>query len=90
MTDPNVTAALAMIGVDPAKWWESLTLRGLLVMLAARGLEMAGVELGHDQLASLVGDLLTLVGAAMTWYGRVRSVRPIDTRTVLPGVKLPE
>ncbi len=80
--DPALDPAL-----DPAPkpWWQSRAIIGALVIVAAQGLRLTGWEIDTEALTDALLNALTLVGAALAWWGRVQATRPISRR-VAPGL----
>lgn len=50
----------------------SLTLKGLLVLVIGRVLEVGGVAIANDQVTDFVAVLLQVFGALGVYIGRVR------------------
>lgn len=50
----------------------SLTFVGILVMLLTKLLEVAGVEIGTDELTMTITTLVTIGGGLLALYGRWR------------------
>lgn len=66
---------------EPEKpWWQSRTLIGLAVVLAAQVAKLAGFEIDSQALTDAIVTGATLIGAALAWWGRVRATRPITRR----------
>jgi hypothetical protein len=56
--------------------------------MAASIAAIAGYALDVEGTTDLALGLATLIGGALAWWGRVKAVRPISTRKVLPGVTM--
>lgn len=69
----------------PKPWWHSRAIIGALVVVATQGLRFTGWEIDTEALTDALISALTLVGAALAWWGRVQATRPISRR-VAPGV----
>jgi hypothetical protein len=72
----------------PKPWWQSRGIIGSLVTVAASLAALAGYALDVEGTTELALGLATLIGGALAWWGRVKAVRPISTRKVLPGVTM--
>ncbi|MFN7011130.1 MAG: hypothetical protein ACK4PN_13955 [Allorhizobium sp.] len=67
--------------LDAKPWYQSKTVWGALIAIAAPLLKQAGVELGLAEQANLADALTTIVGAlggVLAIYGRVTAKGPID------------
>lgn len=73
--------------LEPAAkpWWQSRAIIGALVIVAAQGLRLTGWETNTEALTDAIVSALTLVGAALAWWGRVQATQPISRR-VAPGL----
>jgi hypothetical protein len=77
---------------DPSgkPWWQSRSIWGVLIVIGAQGLALAGIEVDQTAALEAAMGLVTILGALLAWVGRVRATRPISMRRVLPGVTLSE
>lgn len=73
------------LDLAPKAWWQSRAIIGALVIVAAQGLRLTGWEIDTEALTDALLNALTLVGAALAWWGRVQATRPISRR-VAPGL----
>ncbi|MBK8638047.1 MAG: hypothetical protein IPN92_07055 [Chromatiaceae bacterium] len=86
-----MSPAPAPIAADPAPdpapkaWWQSRAIIGALVVVAAQGLRLTGWEIDTEALTDALLNALSLLGAALAWWGRVQATRPISRR-VAPGL----
>ena len=61
-------------------WWQSKTVWGSLVALAAGFATLAGVNLDanlQDELAQLLTGAAEVLGGVLSWYGRVQAAGAI-------------
>ncbi len=57
-------------------WWQSKSVWGSIVALAAGAATLAGLHLDaalQDQLADLIVGLANIAGGLLAWYGRARA-----------------
>lgn len=73
---------------DPKPWWESRAILGALVTVLASAAGVAGYTVDIGATTEIVLSFLTLVGGALSWWGRVQAERPISRTQVMPGVTL--
>ena len=52
----------------------SLTIKGLLVLIASWGFKQAGIDLGEGDLLNFVELLIVAIGSAWTFWGFVRKI----------------
>jgi len=71
--------------MDTKKWWESKTIWGAIVMLAALILGYLGVEVGPEEQATFVdlvvgaiNEVMALVGFVLTIVGRFKADKAIE------------
>lgn len=81
---PDAATAPALEPVTKP-WWQSRAIIGALVIVAAQGLRLTGLEINTEALTDAIVSALTLLGAALAWWGRVQASQPISRR-VAPGV----
>lgn len=72
----------------PKPWWHSRGMWGALMVLAAQGARMVGLEIDSAALTDAILSGLTLLGAVLAWWGRVKASRPISLRAVAPGLSV--
>jgi hypothetical protein len=72
----------------PKPWWQSRGMWGALMVLVAQGAQMAGLEIDSAALTDAVLSGITLLGAVLAWWGRVKATRPISRRDVAPGLSV--
>jgi predicted phage tail protein len=58
-------------------WYQSRTIQGAIVVIAAQIAAALGAELDAGALAEVLASIGTLIGAAMSIQGRLRAVQPI-------------
>ncbi len=66
-------------------WWLSRAIVGAIIVFLAQIARLAGLEIDSAALTDVVLDAVTILGAALAWWGRVKATRPISRR-VAPGV----
>lgn len=71
---------------DPKPWWQSRTIIGSLITVASTGAALAGYAVDVNAMTELALGLSSIIGAALSWYGRVQATRTISRTMVLPGV----
>ncbi len=57
-------------------WWQSKSVWGSIVALAAGAATLAGLKLDaalQDQLAELIVGAANIAGGVLAWYGRARA-----------------
>lgn len=57
-------------------WWQSKSVWGSIVALAAGAATLAGLKLDatlQDQLAELITGAANIAGGLLAWYGRARA-----------------
>ncbi len=70
--------------LDVKQWYQSKTVWGAMIAMAAPLLKHVGVEMGLAEQADLADALATLAGAlggVLAIYGRVKATRPIGLGT---------
>lgn len=72
----------------PKPWWQSRAVLGALVTVAASAAAIAGYTVNVETTTEILLSFATLVGGALSWWGRVQAERPISRTQVLPGVNL--
>jgi uncharacterized membrane protein len=70
--------------MDTKKWWQSKTIWGAIIMLAALVLGYFGVDVGPDEQATFVdmvvgaiNEIMALVGFVLATIGRVKADKAI-------------
>ncbi len=61
-------------------WWQSKSVWGSIVALAAGFATLAGLELDaalQDQLAELIVGAANVVGGLLAWYGRAKAANEL-------------
>lgn len=74
--------------INTIPWWQSKAIWGALVTVAASFAGLAGYAVDIGVTTELVVSLVTLVGGALGWWGRVKAVQPISRTQVAPGITL--
>lgn len=69
-------------------WWLSKGVWGPIITIASLAGSAAGSAVDAGLILQHGLELMTVVGAALGWWGRVEAREPIDTTQVLPGVTL--
>lgn len=69
-------------------WWTSRTIWGAIVVIVAQIGLMFDVKIDTNSMIESVLAFVTLVGAIVTWWGRVYARRPISLTKILPGIEL--
>lgn len=69
-------------------WWHSRAIWGSLMVVVAQIARMFDVAIDVEAWTNTALDLVTMVGAVMAWYGRVRADAPIDMKRIAPGIEL--
>jgi hypothetical protein len=69
-------------------WWQSRTIIGSLITVAASVAGIAGYTLDVPLATELALSVVTLVGGVLSWYGRLKAEKIIDKRQVVPGVRI--
>lgn len=72
----------------PKPWWQSRTLVGALMVMVAQVAKLAGLEVDSAAVTDAVLSGITLLGAALAWWGRVKASRPISRRALAPGLRV--
>ncbi len=75
-----------MNDIQPKPWWQSRALIGAAVIAAAQGFRLAGWEVDTQATTEAIVSGLTLLGAALAWWGRVRATQPISRHQIAPGI----
>lgn len=79
-------AGYAVVPDDaPKPWWQSRAIVGALVVVGAQVVRSFGWEIDSQAMTDAILGALTLIGAALAWWGRVHASCPISRR-VAPGV----
>lgn len=65
------------MNASPKPWWQSRTLIGALTVVVATLAGLVGLDVDEAGAAELATALLTLAGAGLACYGRLRAERPI-------------
>jgi hypothetical protein len=81
-TQPNEMLDNAM------PWWQSRAIIGSLVTVAASAAALGGIAIDVGAVTELALGLISLIGGAMSWWGRVKATRTISRTQMLPGVTL--
>ena len=66
-------------------WWQSRTILGIVIMVAAQVLKYLKVDLANEELTQIVYLLAETLGASLAIYGRVKARKAIKRTT--PGGK---
>lgn len=64
-------------------WWQSKTVWGAIIALAAGIATLAGIDLDatlQDELAGLIVQALGIAGAILAWAGRARAASTLSWR----------
>ena len=77
-----------MNDIEEKPWWQSRTIIGALVVVLAQALRISGYEVDSAALTQLILDSMSLLGAALAMWGRVKANAPISKR-VVGAVKSP-
>ena len=70
-------------------WWQSRAIIGALVVIVAQIARASGLEIDSQAMTDAIVSGITIIGAALAWWGRVRASRPISRRRIAPGVAVP-
>ncbi len=54
-------------------WWESLTIQGAVISILVFLAQIFKLDIGNDEITSLVVGILGVIGIAMTIVGRIRA-----------------
>jgi len=73
-------------GAHPKPWWQSRAIIGAVVVVVAQGVRLAGWEVDSQATTDAITSGLTVIGAALAWWGRVKATKPISRRRVAPGI----
>lgn len=79
-------AAEALARTTPKPWWLSKGVWGPVIVVIAQGLKMAGHDFDVAGAVNASLDIITILGAALGWWGRVSATAPIDVGRVAPGI----
>ena len=88
MNEPTELNAMLDAMEDPKPWWQSRGIIGSVVTGAAAILALMGYTLDTGAATDLVVGLVGIVGAALSWWGRVQALHPISKTKILPGLTL--
>ena len=80
----------AVLEVLEKPWWQSRAIIGSLVTVAASMVGIAGYTLNVPLATELAVSIATLVGGALSWYGRIKADRLISRTAILPKVRIGE
>jgi uncharacterized membrane protein len=64
-------------------WWQSRTILGIVIMLAAQVLKYLKVDIANEELTQIVYLTAETLGASLAIYGRIRARKAI--RRTKPG-----
>lgn len=83
-----MTAAVPMSTdpLDAKPWWQSRAIIGSLITVASSGAALAGYAVDVSAVTELALGLGSIIGGALSWYGRVQATRPISMTRVAPGL----
>ena len=73
---------------DEKPWWQSRAIVGALVVVFAQVASLFGLVVDEPAATEAAFGLVTLVGAGLAWWGRVKATKPISRTKVLPGVNI--
>lgn len=76
------------MNIDEKPWWQSRAIIGSLITVLASLLGIIGYTLNVPLATELALSIGTLVGGALSWYGRIKAEKLIDKRAVLPGLSI--
>lgn len=82
------TSAAQELEAAAKPWWQSRTIWGAVVVLAAQLLRLAEIEVDVDGMTDAALSLATLFGAVMAWWGRLQAQQPVSRTKVIPGVEI--
>lgn len=77
-----------MVEKPDTPWWESRTIIGAVVTVAASLAALAGYTIDIGQAIDIVLSLTTLAGGALALWGRIRASTVISRTKVLPRVSV--
>jgi hypothetical protein len=66
-------------------WWQSRTILGIVIMLAAQVLKYLKVDIANEELSSIVYLAAETLGASLAIWGRVKARKAI--KRTRPGGK---
>lgn len=72
----------------PKPWWHSRAIIGAAMVMVAQGAKLGGLEIDSAALTDAILSGITLLGAALAWWGRVQASRPISRRDLAPGLRV--
>lgn len=72
----------------PKVWWESKAQIGTLVTMFASVLGIAGYVVDAQQVTEIAWLAVTLISSLLAFWGNVTRTGPLDTKQVLPGLRL--
>lgn len=72
--------------METKPWWQSRTIIGAMITVASSGAALAGYVVDVHAVTELALGLSSIIGGALSWWGRVQATRPISTTKVLPGL----
>jgi peptidoglycan hydrolase-like protein with peptidoglycan-binding domain len=76
--------------LPPKVWWLSTAAVGTLASFVSHVAGLWGWEIDPDGLATFILGIAGAVFAAIAFWGTIKRKRTIDSRAILPGVRLPD
>lgn len=73
-------AGLLDAAAEPKPWWQSRALIGAAIVVLAQAARLLDIEVDTQATTDAVTSAITLIGAAMAWWGRVRATQPVRFR----------
>ena len=81
--------SLAEQPLPPVPWWATRRMTGMLAAVIGMAALVFGHDIPQELIVELIGASVATIGAAVSIWGSIKAKSPVDTHTVLPGVRIP-